>query len=99
MLRARRAPYYRVTSEPELLAAAYRAAPRAFRWLGLSLRRARFQALAGRSRGIIGRTCEELERGAKVWPFVFNENSLALRKGYVLVRAGAARAAILTEVS
>jgi hypothetical protein len=81
-----------------LLAAAYASAPRFFRWFGLSLPRARFR-ISVPTTDEAQRINEALDRGAKVWPFSFNECSLAMRQGYVLVSAGQPQEVILTCVS
>jgi hypothetical protein len=97
--KGRRAPYFVVRTEQDLLCAAFRSAPWYFRWFRLSRSRETIRLILENPRLSDELALSELKRGAKVWPFVFNEYTLAMRRGYVLVRDGKARAAILTEVS
>ena len=87
-----------IETRADLLAAAYASAPFFFRWFGLSLARAQFR-IDSPTTDEAHRLNKELNLGAKVWPFSFNECSLAMRQGYLLVRDGQPQEVIITCVS
>ena len=97
--RTSRSPHYSTRTPQELLDAAFHSAPWYFRWLPISLSASEIEAFIDRSSSSHDVAKAELKEGAKVWPFVVNENTLAMRKGYVLVRGGRPRAVVLTEIS
>lgn len=90
--------YVVVKTKEDLLVEAARHAPLVYRMLNLSLSMSRLEArLHGSSEW------EEWKRtrrqGDRIWPFVFNRDTLAMRKGYVIMRGRAPHRVILTEVS
>lgn len=90
--------YVVVQTKDDLLAEAAKHAPLVYRILNLSLSMSRLEArLHGLSEW------EEWKRtrqqGDRIWPFIFNRDTLAMRRGYVIMRGGAPHEVILTEVS
>jgi hypothetical protein len=85
-------------TEESLWRAAMRHAPLSYRWFGRSLTimeldlqmRDAPQWLAAK---------KSIQAGDRIWPFVFNSNTLAMRKGYVIVRKGKPITGIVTVVS
>jgi len=91
-----RYPYHEIRSEADLLAAAYVTAPWIYRVLPISLpavfveKRLRDQYKDFKSK---------LGPRERVWPFHFNQWSLAMRKGFLVVKEGKPERAWVTELS
>jgi hypothetical protein len=89
-------PYHPLRSEADLLEAAYASTPWVLRTLGVSLP----ALLVPRSlREQYRHFVAQLNPGELVWPFHFNECSLAYRKGYLVVRNGEPVRAWVIELS
>ena len=90
--------YYKMSNLDDLMQAAFRSAPWHFRLLGLSLPSATVEAqCAGIPEWEELKT--ELKPDDKLWPFHFNRNTLAMRKGFLVVRHGKPHGVVVTELS
>ena len=89
-------PYYTLRNEEDLLNAAYESAPWVFRFLRISL-----PAFLVRKdlRDEYKDFTSRLQPKERVWPFHFNQWSLAMRKGFLVVKDGKPDRVWITELS
>jgi len=90
--------YIAIGSEEELKSAAAKHAPLAFRALNLSMPIALVERRLRASKEWESWK-KDRRSGDRVWPFMVNRGSMAMRRGFVIVRAGVPLQVILTEVS
>lgn len=77
---------------------AMRHSPVSFRWFGRSLNPDDLaEELSGREQWRIA--MEQYQAGDKIWPFIINPNTLAMRLGYIIVRDGKPVTGVVTLVS
>jgi len=83
-------PYIVIKSEAEFWLRAAENAPWTYRWFGRTLERSMLAELDASI---------EVRPSDLIWPFEFNHNTLAYRKGYVVVRNGVGVNGVITELS
>lgn len=89
-------PYYTVETDEDLLGAAYDSAPWIFKALRISLP----AFLVRRElRKYYQDYKAKLDPEERIWPFHFNQMSLAMRRGFVVVRDGKPDRVWVTEMS
>jgi len=88
----------KLTSERDLLAAAFRTAELRYRILGMSLKISKMDDQCNGQDGW-KEFRETLAPNDKIWPFHFNKNTLSMRKGFLIVRDGKPLKALVTELS
>ncbi len=85
-------------SEAELWREAMRHVPLSCRWFGRSVAVSELDAQFGD--WLEWRSARKLVReGDRIWPFLINPWTMAMRKGYVIVRDGKPIGGVLTELS
>jgi hypothetical protein len=90
--------FYSVKNRQDLLEAAIASTPFLYRWLGISVPLSRLDRELGASRDWKNLR-DSLRPTDKIWPFHFNKNTLAMRKGFLIVRDRKPFEAIVTELS
>ena len=89
-------PYFTLRSEVDLLSAAYQSVPWLYRTLGISLPSI---FVRRELRNAFRDFKNKLKPRERVWPFHFNQCSLAMRKGFLVVKNGKPIRAWVTELS
>jgi hypothetical protein len=92
------AHYFQLSCDADLESAALASVPLSFRIFRFSL------PVSSVDRKLRGQPKWELlkpglQAGDKLWPFEFNRNTLAMRKGFILLRRGKVHSVLVTELS
>lgn len=89
-------PRFKLESEEDLLNAAFASAPKMLRWLRISLPSFLVRRKLEQD---YHKFAQRLEPGDRVLPFHFNKWTLAMRKGFLIVRDGKPHDVWITEMS
>jgi hypothetical protein len=90
---------YKPTSKSELLEIAWKNVSTFRKFFQKSLDFASAGKIVSGNPDMSSRIREAEQRAEKVWPFIFNEGTLGMRKGLVITKDGKPVDVLLTEVS